>query len=433
MPDFFCTYCNKQAPVVACRTCSNRACLSGECPSTGRADISQRHTENFRCTDCTQRDSETLQSELQVDGRCPDCLVHAFYVPKKGSRDPPTGVEEVVTAAVRAFQAHGSDDKVRRQGQLLESHYHVDKSHQLFLATSEMGDSRWHNDNASWAVKMRASISKFLGVGTRGNYLAVVQTHCDDKTGELVIGRSEDYILPVHELLRRFMSTEIWSRLPALSGMKGLLLMTCGAALTNPLHRQCVIELVTSNRFNFAIGFTASRVDGVTINTAFTPLVSALTARYPDTRKSFWTHLAAEAIPREVFKKTSVVFVFKTHAGDLVVREVFDASVGIWGCYDPIRCPALDCEGELTVRRRSRKQGLLLKCRSCSRTSTYLQVPVDMKEFDRATHLYSRPYPPLLTMQDYVWQAWVLGDDNGVALSRDAQNFRRKFRAQVKR
>ena len=64
-----------------------------------------------------------------------------------------------------------------------------------------MGDHNTVNDKDAAAEYLRRTVSKFLrrncDQNPTWNYLAAVQTHSDLFSGDLVIGNSQDVILPI--------------------------------------------------------------------------------------------------------------------------------------------------------------------------------------------------------------------------------------------
>ena len=221
--------------------------------------------------------------------------------------------------------------------------------------------------------------------------------------------------------------------------------MTCGPAVTNENHLRRIINLVerrvsydnvyfpwslkplSSDRFSFAVGLMSPRIDSSTMRQAFIPLIRDLFNRFYDKEHTVWSQISRWIQSTAIAKKSSILFVYRPHTSrNPNVRELFDPSVGIWGVNDPVYCPAIGCGGELIVSARNKKQSLVFSCLACKRHSARLCAPSDIYPVERSS-LYTRTFPPAISVEHYIWKNWKSGDGAGRTLPVGDQSFPRKI------
>ncbi|KAG9310615.1 hypothetical protein JVU11DRAFT_9182 [Chiua virens] len=234
----------------------------------------------------------------------------------------------------------------------------------------------------------------FLKSVLHTDVLILLDAHSDRSTGLVTHDHSNDgysRIDRVDQVLSHYIGPDIWKRLPAVAGIKGLFLLTCGAAFTIREHFVTgIIPLVETGKFDFIIGFSASSVQPNLVMPFMLEVVNEIYVNRTPVEEVF-----QREIPRhwDLLKHTPVVLVSKTDGARLISRR-YILSLPPWTLWGLVpMCGNEECHagpGNIKVNtptRRKTHDVAKFKCNKCQWTSGYIARPGFLKPI-LPTHLF---------------------------------------------
>ncbi|KDQ05548.1 hypothetical protein BOTBODRAFT_182462 [Botryobasidium botryosum FD-172 SS1] len=246
------------------------------------------------------------------------------------------------------------------------------------------------------------------------DYLAFIDTHSCDQTGELCYSTDPDgygLTAPLAQLLRSYGGVRLATALAQSSGLKGLVLLTCGSAFTNAQHYAGIMEVMRTyvflldlpdspahasrcrSQFDFILGFSGD----IIIPRFWMPAITAFLVRTFHRHRSkidlaFYSSFCTGAMPLT----TSPAVLMLRRGKDIIATETrySDHLRRVWGLRPPT-CPK--CEGGFTeLKPTVGGQGhafCMFKCPVCPFRSAYMKRPQWQTPASSHSYFFTNPFP----------------------------------------
>ncbi|KAI0338103.1 hypothetical protein BDW22DRAFT_810373 [Trametopsis cervina] len=235
------------------------------------------------------------------------------------------------------------------------------------------------------------------------NVLVMFEGHGDNVTGRVVHNdvKGNQDMLFVSEVLQTYVNKLLWERLPALNSHKGLLLLTCGAAITAQHSRDNIIELVRSRRFSFAIAFARTSHHNFS---GYEAALASVMSRQVRPQTQVWPHIHQPFLGMAQLRASPVVFVFRDRPDDeqITVRMLYSVENSFWGWLDPVRCGDMRCSGYLSATTLG-GGWVSAKCSTCGSSS---KIPAPEFVYDMKGGTATVPYPHPTNIPWHVKKHW---------------------------